>query len=47
MLGGIIVGEKLCDVFLLGDYGIMFVYLLMGIVLGLMVLNILFDDGLM
>ena len=46
-LGGIIVGEKLCDVFSPGDHGTTFAHSSMGTALGLTVLNTLLDDGLM
>ncbi|HFR4185245.1 aminotransferase class III-fold pyridoxal phosphate-dependent enzyme [Bacillus cereus] len=46
-LGGIIVGEKLCDVFAPGDHGTTFAHSSMGTALGLTVLNTLLDDGLM
>ncbi|MGE7859564.1 aspartate aminotransferase family protein [Bacillus mobilis] len=46
-LGGIIVGEKLCDVFAPGDHGTTFAHSSMGTALGLTVLNTLIDDGLM
>ncbi|MGE6539264.1 aspartate aminotransferase family protein [Bacillus luti] len=46
-LGGIIVGEKLCDVFSPGDHGTTFAHSSMGAALGLTVLNTLIDDGLM
>ncbi|MED0952433.1 aminotransferase class III-fold pyridoxal phosphate-dependent enzyme [Bacillus mobilis] len=46
-LGGIIVGEKLCDVFTPGDHGTTFAHSSMGTALGLTVLNTLIDDGLM
>lgn len=46
-LGGIIVGEKLCDVFSPGDHGTTFAHSSMGTALGLTVLNTLIDDGLM
>lgn len=46
-LGGIIVGEKLCDVFAPGDHGTTFAHPSMGTALGLTVLNTLIDDGLM
>ena len=44
---GIIVGEKLCDVFSPGDHGTTFAHSSMGTALGLTVLNTLLDDGLM
>ncbi|MEI5891723.1 aminotransferase class III-fold pyridoxal phosphate-dependent enzyme [Bacillus cereus] len=46
-LGGIIVGEKLCDVFSPGDHGTTFAHSSMGAALGLTVLNTLIEDGLM
>lgn len=46
-LGGIIVGEKLCDVFSPGDHGTTFAHSSMGTALGLTVLNTLIEDGLM
>lgn len=46
-LGGIIVGEKLCDVFTPGDHGTTFAHSSIGTALGLTVLNTLLDDGLM
>ncbi|PGS35748.1 aspartate aminotransferase family protein [Bacillus cereus] len=46
-LGGIIVGEKLCDIFAPGDHGTTFAHSSMGTALGLTVLNTLIDDGLM
>ncbi|MGE6345843.1 aspartate aminotransferase family protein [Bacillus mycoides] len=46
-LGGIIVGEKLCDVFSPGDHGTTFAHSSMGTALGLTVLKALIDDGLM
>ncbi|OOZ89562.1 aspartate aminotransferase family protein [Bacillus cereus] len=46
-LGGIIVGEKLCDVFAPGDHGTTFAHSSMGTALGLTVLNTLIDEGLM
>ncbi|EEK55798.1 aminotransferase class III-fold pyridoxal phosphate-dependent enzyme [Bacillus anthracis] len=46
-LGGIIVSEKLCDVFAPGDHGTTFAHSSMGTALGLTVLNTLLDDGLM
>ncbi|HHQ8914148.1 TPA: aspartate aminotransferase family protein, partial [Bacillus cereus] len=46
-LGGIIVGERLCDVFAPGDHGTTFAHSSMGTALGLTVLNTLLDDGLM
>ncbi|MDA1854574.1 aminotransferase class III-fold pyridoxal phosphate-dependent enzyme [Bacillus cereus] len=46
-LGGIIVGEKLCDVFAPGDHGTTFAHSSMGTALGLTVLNTLLDDRLM
>ncbi|MGN4422404.1 aspartate aminotransferase family protein [Bacillus cereus group sp. MYBK30-1] len=46
-LGGIIVGEKLCDVFSPGDHGTTFAHSSMGTALGLTVLKTLIDDGLM
>ncbi|MEI2316875.1 aspartate aminotransferase family protein [Bacillus paramobilis] len=46
-LGGIIVGEKLCDVFAPGDHGTTFAHSSMGTALGLTVLNTLIDESLM
>lgn len=46
-LGGIIVGEKLCDVFSPGDHGTTFAHSSIGAALGLTVLNTLIEDGLM
>lgn len=46
-LGGIIVGEKLCNVFSPGDHGTTFAHSSIGTALGLTVLTTLIDDGLM
>ncbi|OOR17267.1 aspartate aminotransferase family protein [Bacillus cereus] len=46
-LGGIIVGEKLCNVFSPGDHGTTFAHSSIGTALGLTVLKTLIDDGLM
>ncbi|MFE6138117.1 aspartate aminotransferase family protein [Bacillus sp. NPDC057893] len=46
-LGGIIVGEKLCNVFSPGDHGTTFAHSSIGTALGLTVLKTLMDDGLM